>query len=115
MISFHTFASLLFSLSTVPPKELSSPEKIKSKRYGPNEAPPPAIFTARIHPLEPEVSAEVNSFFLDHWHFDNEKAKKKFVAAGFSRVTCFYYPVALNDRIAFACRLLTLLFLIDGN
>ncbi|KAI8189844.1 Aristolochene synthase [Colletotrichum sp. SAR 10_75] len=59
------------------------------------------------------ISAEVNGFFLEHWPFENDKARKKFIAAGFSRVTCFYYPVALDDRIGFACRLLTLLFLID--
>ncbi|XEV01651.1 hypothetical protein FSHL1_006938 [Fusarium sambucinum] len=70
-------------------------------------------FVPRIHPLEKEVSEEVNKYFLDNWPFPNDLAKQKFVAAGFSRVTCYYYPVALDDRITLACRLLTLLFLID--
>ncbi|KAI2631796.1 Aristolochene synthase in complex with 12,13-Difluorofarnesyl diphosphate [Xylaria nigripes] len=74
---------------------------------------PGSRFKAEIHPREPEVSAEVNGYFLKHWPFPDEAARKKFVAAGFPRVTCFYYPRALDDRIHFACRLLTVLFLID--
>ena len=66
------------------------------------------------HPLEQEVSKEVDGYFLEHWPFPDDKARKKFLAAGFSRVTCYYFPKALDDRIHFACRLLTVLFLIDG-
>lgn len=62
-----------------------------------------------------EVSREVDGYFLQHWNFKDEKARKKFVAAGFSRVTCLYFPEALDDRIHYACRLLTVLFLIDGK
>ena len=61
------------------------------------------------------MTKEVDDYFLQHWNFDSVKAKKKFVGAGFSRVTCFYFPKALDDRIHFACRLLTVLFLIDGT
>lgn len=78
------------------------------------EPPPPSPLRALIHPRAGQVSAEVDAYFLKHWPFANEKDMKKFRAAGFSRVTCLYYPVALNDRIHFACRLLTVLFLIDG-
>ncbi|KAI0113591.1 Aristolochene synthase in complex with 12,13 Difluorofarnesyl diphosphate [Nemania sp. FL0031] len=60
-----------------------------------------------------EVIDEVDSYFLQHWPFPNAKAREKFVAAGFSRVTCLYFPKALDDRIHFACRLLTVLFLVD--
>ncbi|KAJ5874092.1 Aristolochene synthase in complex with 12-13 Difluorofarnesyl diphosphate [Penicillium soppii] len=70
-------------------------------------------FIPKCHPRVEEVSAEVNGYFLQHWPFENEKARKRFVAAGFSTVTCFYFPAAKDDRIHFACRLLTLLFLID--
>lgn len=59
------------------------------------------------------VAAEVDGYFLEHWPFPNDKARKRFLDAGFSRVTCLYYPKALDDRIHFGCRLLTLLFLID--
>lgn len=115
MISLHAIASLIFPLTAGPFKALTRPEETRPRCYDADGATPASRFTARIHPLEAKISAEVNGFFLEHWPFGNEKARKKFVAAGFSRVTCFYYPVALNDRIGFACRLLTLLFLIDGK
>ena len=72
-------------------------------------------FVPQCHPSVDKVSNEVDDYFLQHWPFENEKAKKKFVAAGFSRVTCLYFPKSLDDRIHFACRLLTVLFLIDGK
>ncbi|KAI0146312.1 Aristolochene synthase in complex with 12,13-Difluorofarnesyl diphosphate [Xylariaceae sp. FL1272] len=74
---------------------------------------PPSSWEASIHPLHEQIVREVDDYFLQHWPFPDEKARKKFVAAGFSRVTCFYFPKALDNRIHFACRLLTLLFLID--
>jgi hypothetical protein len=75
----------------------------------------PSQFEAKCHPLERKITEEVNGFFLKNWPFRSEKDKKKFVAAGFSRVTCLYFPEALDDRIHLACRLLTILFLIDGK
>ncbi|KAI3316783.1 Aristolochene synthase in complex with 12,13 Difluorofarnesyl diphosphate [Xylariaceae sp. AK1471] len=60
-----------------------------------------------------EVIQEVDGYFLKHWPFPDKKAREKFIAAGFSRVTCLYFPKALDDRIHFACRLLTILFLVD--
>lgn len=74
---------------------------------------PPSDWSSSIHPLHEKIVSEVDGYFLEHWPFPDEKARKKFIAAGFSRVTCFYFPKALDDRIHFACRLLTLLFLID--
>lgn len=62
-----------------------------------------------------EVTAEVDKFFLQNWNFPGEKAKAKFLKAGFSRATCLYFPLALDDRIHLACRLITILFLIDGK
>lgn len=108
MLSHSAIAAQIFPISILPP-----PPPLKT--YDPKDATPAARFTAKIHQREPEVSAEVNGFFLTHWDFESEKARKKFVAAGFPRVTCLYYPLALADRISFACRLLTLLFLIDGR
>ena len=78
-------------------------------------SPPPSILEAKCHPLEKYVSDEVDKYFLIHWSFKSAKERKKFVAAGFSRVTCLYFPLAKDDRIHFGCRLLTLLFLIDGE
>ena len=77
--------------------------------------PPPPLIKPSCHPLEPQITEEVDAYFIKHWPFPNEKAIQKFRDAGFSRVTCCYYPEALKDRIGFGCRLLTLLFLIDGT
>ncbi|KAI0198458.1 Aristolochene synthase in complex with 12,13 Difluorofarnesyl diphosphate [Astrocystis sublimbata] len=60
-----------------------------------------------------ETIEKVDGFFLQHWPFPNTKTRKKFVAAGFSRVTCLYFPKSLDDRIEYACMLLTILFLVD--
>ena len=67
------------------------------------------------HPSVDEVTKEVDGYFLKHWPFPNEKAEQKFQSAAFSRVTCLYFPLARDDSIHFACRLLTVLFLIDGE
>ncbi|KAK0610327.1 Aristolochene synthase [Lasiodiplodia hormozganensis] len=75
--------------------------------------PPPRYIQHKRHPREEQTVAEVDGWFLQHWPFASEKARKKFVAAGFSTVTCLYFPLALDDRIHSACRLLTILFLID--
>lgn len=80
-----------------------------------NVPPPPPLLKPSCHPLEPQITEEVDAYFIKHWPFPSEKAIQKFRDAGFSRVTCCYYPEALNDRIGFGCRLLTLLFLIDGT
>ncbi|KAA8647694.1 terpene cyclase [Aspergillus tanneri] len=80
---------------------------------GKADVPLASRFKVRCHPLEPEVTNQVNEYFLTHWPFKDDKAKKKFVGAGFSYVTCLYFPMAKDDRIQFACKLLTLLFLID--
>ncbi|KAF0316844.1 aristolochene synthase [Colletotrichum asianum] len=55
------------------------------------------------HPLVDPVTVEVDAWFLDSWPFPDDKARQKFLAAELSR----------NDRIAFACCLLAILFLID--
>lgn len=75
---------------------------------------PPSSWTPMNHPRAEEVSREVDGYFLEHWPFPNDLAKSTFLKAGFSRVTCLYFPLAKDDRIHFACRLLTVLFLIDG-
>ena len=76
---------------------------------------PPSHFQPLCHPLEKQVTEEVNAYFLKHWPFPNDNSRRKFVNAGFSTVTCWYFPKSIDSRIHFACRLLTILFLIDGN
>jgi aristolochene synthase len=61
------------------------------------------------------MTEQVDGYFLKHWPFPDNAARKKFVNAGFSRVTCYYFPRARDDRIIFACMLLTVLFLVDGK
>ena len=75
--------------------------------------PPLSGWTSLCHPCVDEVSHEVDDYFLRHWNFPTAESRKVFVKAGFSRVTCLYFPLAKDDRIHLACRLLTLLFLID--
>ncbi|KAI1164029.1 Aristolochene synthase [Nemania serpens] len=60
-----------------------------------------------------QVIREVDQYFLDRWNFASEKERKKFVGAGLLRITCMYYPMADDDRIVSACKLLTILFLVD--
>lgn len=93
----------------------SNASRISKRASGSISEYPGPRWTPECHPRESEVTAEVDGYFLQHWPFPDEKARRKFVNAGFSRVTCFYFPRALDDRIHFACRLLTVLFLIDGK
>lgn len=77
--------------------------------------PPPSRWTPMCHPRVSEVTEEVDGYFLEHWPFPDKKAEQGFRRAAFSRVTCLYFPLATDDSIHFACRLLTVLFLIDGE
>ena len=76
--------------------------------------PPGTHLTPRCHPLEAQMTDEVENYFIERWNFSSPKAAHKFRAAGFSRVTCLYFPEAQDDRILHACKLLSILFLIDG-
>ncbi|KAF2796773.1 Aristolochene synthase from penicillium Roqueforti [Melanomma pulvis-pyrius CBS 109.77] len=76
---------------------------------------PPSNWTPLCHPNVVEVSRDVDDYFMRKWVWPNERAKKVFIAAGFSRVTCLYFPLALDDRIALACKLLAVLFLVDDE
>ncbi|KAF2492611.1 Aristolochene synthase in complex with 12,13 Difluorofarnesyl diphosphate [Lophium mytilinum] len=75
----------------------------------------PSLFTSVCHPNVNEAVRDVDGWFLDNWKFPDQKSRKKFVAAGFSRVTCLYFPKALESRIRSACKLLTILFLVDDQ
>lgn len=77
--------------------------------------PPPTQWSYLCHPRVKEVQDEVDGYFLENWKFPSFKAVRTFLDAKFSEVTCLYFPLALDDRIHFACRLLTVLFLIDGE
>ena len=89
--------------------ESNEPVQLQTQR----RAIPPSKWQPLNHPRAKEVAKEVNTYFLQHWNFPNAKAETRFLNAGFSDVTCLYFPLAKDDRIHFACRLLTVLFLID--
>ncbi|KAI1803850.1 Aristolochene synthase in complex with 12,13-Difluorofarnesyl diphosphate [Daldinia bambusicola] len=74
---------------------------------------PQSTFSMLCHPRYEVVEREVNEYFIANWPFPDDNSRDKFLGAGFSRCTCLYFPTARDDRIHFACRLLTLLFLID--
>ena len=96
---------------------LNSPVSVQDSGKTPRRSlsTPSSLFQYKCHRLVDQVSKEVDDWFLKNWNFENERSRRKFVAAGFSRVTCLYFPMALDDRIHFACELLTILFLIDGR
>ncbi|KAI9685125.1 MAG: hypothetical protein M1822_004712 [Bathelium mastoideum] len=77
--------------------------------------PSPSTLKPECHPHVEEVTQSVNDYFLKHWPFPNDKAKKKFVGAAFPGVTSLYFPLARDDRIEHACLLLTILFLVDDE
>ena len=110
---YKTYLKLLTTVA-LSTRGSSTTEQATTSKPLTAEGPPPAILIPKIHPLEPQVTAEVEAYFIKHWPFPNVRAIQKFRDAGFSYVTCCYYPEALPDRIHFGCRLLTLLFLIDG-
>ncbi|KAI9653416.1 MAG: hypothetical protein M1821_007081 [Bathelium mastoideum] len=77
--------------------------------------PSPSKLKPECHPRVEEVTQSVNDRFLNNWPFPNDKARKKFIGAGFPRVTSLYFPLAREDRIEDACLLLTILFLVDDE
>ncbi|KAK7042880.1 Aristolochene synthase in complex with 12,13 Difluorofarnesyl diphosphate, partial [Favolaschia claudopus] len=74
---------------------------------------PPTMFIPKVHSLREEITQDVNTFFLTHWPFPNEKARKKIVESDFCYALCATWPESLDDRMRHACRLVTLIFLID--
>ncbi|KAI0396355.1 Aristolochene synthase in complex with 12,13-Difluorofarnesyl diphosphate [Xylariaceae sp. FL0594] len=118
MQAFEPALGKEFGMKTMGPNDLTTPPRS-------GRATPDSESSFRIPPvpesyLKPSwyhnmdaIIREVDQYFLDRWDFPSEKERKKFVVAGFSRVTCMYYPMADDDRIGYACKLLTILFLID--
>lgn len=104
---------LLDSLVTERPKSVTVHAVSSCRNI--HDIPSTNFLDVLCHPLEETITKEVDEYFIQNWNFPDSHAVEKFRAAGFSQVTCYYYPLALNDRIQFACRLLTLLFLIDGK
>ena len=83
--------------------------------YTPNSNPPPTRFAAKCHPRADEVCTELDAFFSEHWPWENERARVKFLAADTNRWACWALPLAKDDRILDSVKVNTLLFLLDGK
>ncbi|MCJ1479457.1 hypothetical protein MMC13_008143 [Lambiella insularis] len=85
----------------------------KDDLYSPVNNPPPTRLATKCHPLADEICAELDGFFAQHWPWENEHARQKFLAADVNRWACWALPLARNDRILDAVKVNTLLFLLD--
>ncbi|TRX96865.1 hypothetical protein FHL15_002171 [Xylaria flabelliformis] len=74
---------------------------------------PPSKLKPLAHPSTKNISLEVNGFFLKHWPFPSELARKKFLRSDFSLATSYNCPHAKEDRLIHACKLITTVFLTD--
>lgn len=86
-----------------------------AQSQGSEQFPRGSILEPLCHGSVEMMSRAVNDFYLEHWPFPDEKARKKFVIAGFPTVTCLYFPKGLESRMPQACSLLSILFLIDDQ
>lgn len=105
----------MIETTSFPAQAFVQAKGIIEPRNGTTVIPPPTRWSYLCHPRLKEVQDEVDGYFLENWKFPSFKAVRTFLDAKFSEVTCLYFPLALDDRIHFACRLLTVLFLIDGE
>ncbi|RYP63293.1 hypothetical protein DL769_007005 [Monosporascus sp. CRB-8-3] len=54
--------------------------------WQPSQDLKPSIFKPLCHPLYPQIAKETDEYFLKHWDFPDEKSRKKFLAADYSRI-----------------------------
>jgi len=104
--SCHRLLILTATMGTSPSKPQQARPSVELR---------PSILKSLCHPLVEQVSKEVDEYFSQHWPFKDDKTRKKFISQGIPRVTCLYCAKALDDRIAFACKLITITFLTDGK
>ncbi|KAM0794822.1 aristolochene synthase [Usnea florida] len=83
--------------------------------YVPCNKPPPTIFDLECHPRADAVCAELDSFFMKHWPFKDQKERNRFFASQTNRWACFAFPMADDDRLLDTVKVNTLLFLLDGK
>ena len=90
--------------------------------------PPPSTWIAQCHRHVQEVREEVDGYFLEHWRFfkeehtkdssvlayQEEMLKAAFKKTDLSGFMCLSFPSVRDDRIRYACMLVTYFFLIDG-
>ena len=83
--------------------------------YNPDARPPPTVFPITYHPQADHVCAELDAFFYRYWPWKSEAAREHFLRSEINRWACLAFPLAREDRIMEACRVNTLLFLLDGE
>lgn len=83
--------------------------------YVPCNKPPPTIFDLECHPRADAVCAELDSFFMEHWPFKDQRERNRFFASQTNRWACFAFPMADDDRLLDTVKVNTLLFLLDGK
>lgn len=103
------------SLATATPPPSSRSSRAESHLPPWYTAVERSRFTPVCHPRVDDVVRDVNCYFLQHWPFPDSRIGRKFVEAEFTRNMCYNYPEALDDRIGLVCKLITLLFLVDGE
>jgi len=75
--------------------------------------PSPSTTESSCHPSLEAATKEVDEYFFQYWPFRSDKARAKYLASGFTRAACLYYPKALEGRIVVAGKLFSFCFLID--
>lgn len=72
-------------------------------------------FQWRCHPLVDSLAREVNDWVLANWTFEHDQDKRRYIGFEISRAACLFIPFAEDNRIIYACKLFTILFLTDGE
>ena len=111
------------SLTLVFPTRLEKPGQMQCSSPQRLTFPPPIVvypplpssLTPLCHPLVKTLTRQVNDWISSSGHFKSEKEKKRYVGHETARVACLLYPRALDDRLIYACKLITVLFLLDGR
>lgn len=94
---------------------INTPIKAAKAQFPNSSTPPPSLWSPWFHPRMTELASRVNDYFLKHWEFPDDKSRTAFASAGYCNLICAMYPLARDDRIEMACRLITILYLIDGK
>lgn len=83
--------------------------------YLPNDDPGLTRFAVKCHSRADEICAELDSFYLENWPFENETERQSFVSSKITRWACLAVPLAADDRIYDLAKLQALFFLLDGK
>ncbi len=93
-ISSKMSSLLSYFISILTPWSFPASVQESGRTPQPSPSTPSSLFQYKCHRLVDQVAREVDDWFLKNWKFENERSRRKFVAAGFSRVTCLYFPMA---------------------